>query len=194
MAQSMQKALGYCVAVCLWISAVAPSYCQSGANESSSSIAPVAKVRLTLNRQRCRVGTPIAVRFEIENTGSVPFYIPPVVEDMGSLGGFYVQVTSPPGTKAQRSVVAGDPIPGFHRDIVTDARQKWIVLRPGDFYGATRELNTFVPLSPGRFEIVVRHSAPRLSAGEEQQLRGELKFPVLLDALESAPVYLEVVK
>jgi hypothetical protein len=189
MSRSMRKPQWYCLVTCCWISAVVSSYCQSSTNGSPGSVTPTAEVYITLSPQRCNVGTSITVRFEIRNTGSVPFYIPQVVEDIGSLGGFYAQVTSSPGARASRSVIAGDPVPGWHRDILTEVKERWILLRPGDFYGATRPLNTFVPLSPGKFKIVARHSAPRLSTEEKDRLRAALEFPVLLETVESQPAY-----
>jgi hypothetical protein len=51
----------------------------------------------------------------------------------------------------------------------------------------------FLP-SPGKYRIVVWHHPPILSNAEKVQLRENLKFPVLLDPIESAPAVLDVVK
>jgi hypothetical protein len=182
------------LSICFLILTVAPSYCQSGLEAAKGPVPAMAEVQVAVSPNECRVGTVVNVTFEIKNTGSVPFYIPMVVEDTGSLGGFDVQVTAPDGAKALRTVMAGDPVPGWPRDILSEIKERYIILRPGDFYGATRPLNAFIPLSPGTFKIVARRTPPRLSTEERNKLRTSLKLPVLLDVLESPPTYLKVLK
>ena len=153
---------------------------------------PKAEINLSVTPSKCKVKTPVSVSFQIKNIGSVPFYIPPFIEDVGR-GGFDVTVALPPGGKATKIVRAADYGPGDTSDILQEAA-KWIVLRPGEFYGATRPLASFVKVSSGRIRIVVRRNPPRLSDEDKARLGDGLKFPVLLDMIESAPVVLDVVK
>src|SRR5437588_7826266 len=135
---------------------------------------PKAEINVSVTPSKCKVGTLISVSFQIKNIGSVPFYIPPFIEDIGR-GGFDVTVALPPDGKAIKIGRATDYGPGDTSDILQEAA-KWIVLRPGDFYGATRPLASFVKVSSGRFRIVVRRNPPRLSDEDKARLRESLKF------------------
>ena len=154
---------------------------------------PRAEVTVSLTPTKCKLGTPVSVRFQISNTGSVPFYIPPIVDNFGR-GGFDVQVTPPLGSNGVTRIVrAADPGPGSGFDAVQEAA-RWIILRPGDFYGATRPLSNILLPSAGRFTVTVRHRTPRLNDEDKARLRETLKFPVFVDPIESAPAVLDIVK
>jgi hypothetical protein len=64
---------------------------------------------------------------------------------------------------------------------------------PGDFYGGTWSLHT-APVSPGTYKVVGRRCPPRLSDELRGQLASALKFPVLLEDVDSQPVFLKVEK
>jgi hypothetical protein len=55
-------------------------------------------------------------------------------------------------------------------------------------------VNEILLPSPGKYRIVVWHHPPILSDAEKVQLRENLKFPVLLDTIESKSAVLEIVK
>jgi hypothetical protein len=154
---------------------------------------PKAEIDVSTVPTKCKVGQPVYVHFQITNTGSIPFYIPPIIDDFGLLGGFGFQVLPPPGQKFLGSARAADWGPGPQRDILQVAAN-WIILRHGDFYGATRPVNEILLPSPGKYRIVVWHHPPILSDAEKVQLRENLKFPVLLDTIESKSAVLEIVK
>ena len=80
-----------------------------------------------------------------------------------------------------------------HQSFLKEARESWILLQPGEFYGATVPLST-VQLSPGTWKVVGRRSPPRVTDELREQLRMALKFPVLLETVDSKPVFLKVAK
>jgi hypothetical protein len=148
-----------------------------------------AKIQFSTKAKVSRVGDLIYAAFQIENVGTQPFYITPTVNDLDDgNGGFDAVLTGPPGAQ-MISVGAGAPSspPGYHRDIVTVVREHWVLLFPGDFYGGTGPLRT-IPKSSGTYKIVAKRTPPRMTEEEKERLRMELKFPVLMDTLESPPV------
>src|SRR5882672_8617743 len=111
------------------------------------------------------------------------------IEDSGvGRGGFEVLESVPPGARAIHTVRAGDPGPGgWQRDYLKEAREGWIVLHPGEFYGGRVPLRSFLPLSTGRYKLVAKWHPPSLTEKDKEQLRSGLKFPPILDAIESPP-------
>jgi hypothetical protein len=128
--------------------------------------------------------------FRITNCGSFPFYIPPTVQNVEWHGGFegFVEATNVLGSNA-----AADYGPDYHPDVLKEIQESWILLMPGEFYGGTTWLHT-APVSPGRYKVVGRRCPPRLSDELRGQLASALKFPVLLEDVDSQPVFLKVVK
>jgi hypothetical protein len=90
-------------------------------------------------------------------------------------------------------VAAGDYGPDYHPDILKEVEDSWILLQPGQFYGGTVPLNT-IPGSPGTWTIIARRNPPRVTGELQEKMHKSLKFPVLLDKVDSKPIYLEVVE
>ena len=102
-------------------------------------------------------------------------------------------VTGPFDAKVVGRGEAADYGPDYHPDVLKEIQESWILLMPGEFYGGTMRLHT-APLSPGTYKVVGRRSPPRLTDDLREQLPAALKFPVLLEPVDSEPVYLKVVK
>jgi hypothetical protein len=135
-----------------------------------------------------------AATFRITNCGSFPFYIPKTIANVEWHGGFEDVVSGPFGTAgALHTVEAADYGPDYHPDVLKEIKESWILLMPGDFYGGTIRLHT-APLSPGTYKVIGRRCPPRLTDELRSQLASALKFPVLLENVDSQPVYLKVVK
>ena len=154
---------------------------------------PKAVVDVSLSKSKIHTGEWALVTFRITNCGSFPFYIPKAIQDVEWHGGFQDIVTGPPNAKGQHSVAAGDYGPDYHPDVLKEVKESWILLMPGAFYGGTVRLNT-APESPGTWKVVARRNPPRVTDKLREQLQTELKFPVLLQPVDSNPVYLKVVK
>jgi hypothetical protein len=135
-----------------------------------------------------------AATFRITNCGSFPFYIAKTIANVEWHGGFEDIVSGPFGTAgALHTGGAGDYGPDYHPDVLREIKESWILLMPGDFYGGTMRLHT-APLSPGTYKVIGRRCPPRLTYELRSQLASALKFPVLLENVDSQPVYLKVVK
>jgi len=172
--------------VVLWDPHVLLGQCSLPIDEKA---APQAVVDVSLDRETVRPGEAPLVTFRITNRGFVPFYIPKTIETFDFRGGFQAIVTGPPHAKMRQSGGAADH---FHYvDVAKEIGESWILLWPCDFYGGTRRLSA-VPMSPGSYAIVGRRNPPRLGDNLKEKLRTTLKFPVLLDAIESQPIRLEV--
>jgi hypothetical protein len=148
-------------------------------------------IDVSLNKTEVRVGETALITFRITNRGSGPFYIPKTIEESDNYGGFQAVVTGPPGGKWSSRVQVGER--WRYVDVVKEVEESWILLWPGDFYGGTRPLAT-VPMSPGTYTVVGRRNPPRVTDELREQLHTALKFPVLLDSVDSKPIYLKVVK
>jgi len=164
--------------------------------------APKAVVEISLpkstihacNRTKPRQCEWARATFRITNCGSSPFYIPETVRNVEWHGGFEDIVTGPFGAEpGLHRGEAADYGPGYDPDVLKEIQESWLLLMPGDFYGGTVNLHT-APLSPGTYKVVGRRSPPRLTDELRGQLASALKFPVLLENVDSRPVYLKVVK
>ncbi len=131
--------------------------------------------------------------FRITNCGSFPFYIPKTVRNVEWHGGFEDIVVGPFDAKGLHSNEAADYGPDYHPDVLKEIQESWLLLMPGEFYGGTVNLHT-APISPGTYKVVGRRCPPRLTDELRGQLASGLKFPVLLESVDSQPVYLKVVK
>jgi hypothetical protein len=132
--------------------------------------------------------------FRITNCGSFPFYIPKTIQNVEWHGGFEDIVSGPSGMAgALHTGGAADYGPDYHPDVLKEIKESWILLMPGDFYGGTMRLHT-APVSTGTYKVVGRRCPPRLTDELRGQLASALKFPVLLENVDSEPVYLQVVK
>jgi hypothetical protein len=154
---------------------------------------PKAVVDVSLSKKKIHTGEWAVVTFPITNCGSFPFYIPKTIQNVEWHGGFEDIVTGPPNAKGQHSVAAADYGPDYHPDVLKEVKDSWILLMPGEFYGGTVRLNT-APETPGTWKVVARRSPPRVTDELREQLRRELKFPVLFEPIDSNPAYLKVVK
>src|SRR5450755_1320057 len=141
--------------------------------------------------RECEWGT---ATFRIANCGSFPFYIPKTIRNVEWHGGFEDIVSGPSDAKgALRSNEAADYGPDYHPDVLKEIQESWILLMPGDFFGGTMPLHT-APVAPGTYKVVGRRCPPRIADEIRGQLTSALKFPVLLENVESQPVYLKVVR
>jgi len=150
-----------------------------------------AEVAISLDKESVHVGDTPLITFRITNRGSVPFYIPKTIEAFDFRGGFEALVTGPPKAKYESRGGVVDPMRSI--DVAKEVSESWILLWPCDFYGGTRRLAT-VPMSAGVFEIVGRRIPPALGTDSREKLRTTLKFPALLDAVESQPIRLRVIE
>ena len=112
---------------------------------------------------------------------------------LDTYGGFAAIISGPVDAKLLERKGAVDFPPGERRNIVKEVEQTWLLLFPGDFYGGVRPLHTTI-LSSGTYRIVARRNPPRLTAEEKERVRTELRFPVLLEPVDSKPVFLVVTK
>ena len=187
---------GFCFPIVMFLLASVSSFsaqtmpCSSTVQKQAP---PKAVVEISLNKARIHIGERPLVTFRITNCGSFPFYIPKTIEDVEWHGGFQDILNWPANAEAVHTGRAADFGPDYHPEIVKEVEESWILLKPGDFYGGTVRLNT-VPKSPGTWTIVGRRNPPRIPDEVRERLRTNLKFPVLLDAVESKPIYLRVVK
>jgi hypothetical protein len=165
---------------------------QSSPTHVSGQASVKAQIDASVTPRKCKLGEPASIHFQIANVGSVPFYVPSIIDGYGR-GGFDIEVFPPPGHPMIKTSRALDPGPGTKFNIIEESA-RWIVLRPGDFYGATRRLNKVLLPSPGRFTVVVQYDPPGLNDEEKSQLQDTLKFPVLIETIKSAPVDLDVVR
>ena len=133
-----------------------------------------------------------AATFRITNCGSFPFYIPQAIGNVEWHGGFE-DIVSGSLEGALHTTEAADYGADYHPDVLKEIKESWILLMPGDFYGGTLDLHT-APAAPGTYKVVGRRCPPRLSDEERGRLATALKFPVLLENVDSQPVYFKVVK
>jgi hypothetical protein len=152
-----------------------------------------AEVQIFMSAGKISLGEKIKVTFQIKNTGSTPFYIPQRVDDLDTYGGFAAIVCGPTDAKLLERKGAVDFPPGERRNVVKEVEESWLLLFPGDFYGGVRPLHITI-LSPGTYRIVGRRNPPRLTEEERERVRTELKFPVLLEPVDSKHVVLVVTK
>ena len=124
--------------------------------------------------------------------GSTPFFLFDRSDQWH--GGFADTVSGPFDARgALHSNEAADYGPDYHPDVLKEIQEPWILLMPGEFYGGTVDLHT-APVSPGTYKVVGRRCPPRLTDALQGQLGTALNFPVLLENVDSQPVYLKVVK
>jgi hypothetical protein len=176
------------------LGAIGPLHGQSVTNSEKNG-PPKARIQFSTKTKESRVGDLIYGTFQIENVGAQPFYITSTIRDLDDGNGGFDAVLIGPRNAQMISVDGGGPSfpPGYHRDIVRDVREHWLLLFPGTFYGGTGALRT-IPMSPGAYKIFAKRNPPRMTEEEKERLRTELKYPVLVDNLESPVVSLVVVK
>ena len=163
---------------------------------------PKAAVELSLTKKTLHVCDKTRVRecewatatFRITNCGSFPFYIPKTLRNIEWHGGFEDIVSGPfDANGALRANEAADYGPDYRPDVLKEIQESWILLMPGDFYGGTVRLH-IAPVVPGTYKVVGRRCPPRLTDELRGKLDSALKFPVLLENVDSQPAYLRVVK
>jgi hypothetical protein len=169
-----------------------PSYAQESPSQSDRSIVtPKAEVRVCPIKKVVRPREDVVLRFEIVNTGNVPFYIPPVVDISTPEGGFKAVVIAPSEARVEYSQGAADFKGDGPRDVVGQVRDHWLLLLPGEFYGGTVSAGIVLSNS-GTYKIVGRRDPPRFTEREKELLHRVLKFQVLEVPVESAPIELMV--
>jgi hypothetical protein len=157
--------------------------------DASEGTAPQAEV-LVSGAKRSRVGERPTLTIQIKNVGKRPFYITRAIEAFDYHGGFQVVVTPPAGARMVHGVAAGDY---FGRVDILKEAQDFILLVPNAMYGGTiTSLDQL--LSPGTYRISVRRVPLLISDGMKEKLRTGLKFPVLLNTVEGAPISWKVSK
>jgi hypothetical protein len=149
---------------------------------------------LTASTSSVKVGQPIRVSYRIENRGTVPVYIPEMIGLVSDSRG-YVQilVTAPKGADAIVSSRALDYSPDYwrDRDIVAEAKCKWVLLMPKHSYGRT-DIVPFQPRTAGKYILVAIHHPAHLSDAERQLLTKSLDFPFVTKVTRSQPVIILV--
>ena len=179
-----------------------PNYSPAQQPDPGKRLRPKAAVEISLTKKtihECDKTKPReceweTATFRITNCGSFPFYIPKTIRNVEWHGGFEDIVSGPFDAKgALRSNEAADYGPDYQPDVLKEIQESWILLMPGDFYGGTMRLHT-APVSPGTYKVVGRRCPPHLTGELRGQLASALKFPVLLENVDSQPVYLKVVK
>lgn len=171
------------------------------ASEVWEEAPPKAVVEISLAKTRIRACEKTGTRecewgaatFRITNCGSFPFYIPKTISDVDWHGGFEDIVSGPSAAGALHRSEAADYAPDYRPDVLKEIQESWLLLMPGDFYGGTVRLHT-APLSPGTYKVIGRRNPPILADELRGKLAAALKFPVLLEPINSEPVYLKVLK
>ncbi len=182
----MQQAVALALLILATLSATEVS---GQSPDASEGTAPQAEV-LVSGAKRSRVGERPTLTIQIKNVGKRPFYITRAIECFDYHGGFQVVVTPPAGARMNHSVAAGNY---FGRVDIMKEAQDFILLVPGALYGGTIT-SLDQPLSPGIYRITVRRIPLLISDGTKEKLRTGLKFPVLLNTVESAPISWKVSK
>jgi|SRR5579863_3336124 len=152
-----------------------------------------AEVRiLSFSPKVARVGDRITVTAQIRNVGKVPFYISKAMQQMDSYrGGFMLVVTPPPGARGIGESGWADLAPGYRPDALPEAKEHYLLLSPGDFYGGKLAL-PIIPMSPGKYKIELMRIPPGLSDETQKQIQEALKSPVLSETAVAQPVYMQV--
>jgi len=197
----MRSALSLLLPFALWTFATAQSEpCVPNGpwkNASPKAVVEISLPKTTIHacdKAKPRECQRARATFRITNCGSSPFYIPKTIRNVEWHGGFEdIFVNGPFDAEALHSVEAADYGPDYHPDVLKEIQESWLLLLPGDFYGGTLNLHT-APVSPGTYKVVGRRCPPRLTDELRSQLASTLKFPVLLENIDSQPVYLKVVK
>jgi hypothetical protein len=159
------------------------------AQEAPESTKPRAEVLISAPRRRSHVGDPLTFALEIKNVGRAPFYVTKAIQAFNYLGGFEVTVRPPPDARVTGGAAAGD----FAGKVDIMAAENFILLVPGATYGGTVNAIS-VPQSPGIYRVVGRRVPILVSDNEKRKLRGSLKFPLLVETVESIPISIVVSK
>jgi hypothetical protein len=97
-------------------------------------------------------------------------------------------VTPPPGARVDGGATGADF--SGQVDIVKETDQ-FVLLVPGATYGGTITALT-IPKSPGTYQIVGRRVPPLVLDKTRQKLGSGLKFPLLMEAVQSSAMSIEV--
>jgi hypothetical protein len=146
---------------------------------------------LALSPKVARVGDRVTVTVRIKNVGKVPFYISNPMQMDSYRGGFLLVVTPPPGASVIGESGWADPVPGSRPDALTEAKELYLQLSPGAFYGGELTLPV-IPMSPGKYKIELMRVPPGLSDETRGQIQDVLKGPVLSETVVAQPMYLQV--
>ena len=165
------------------------SYAQSEGDSDTHKTALKAQVIISAPQQS-RVGEVIKVIAQVKNVGSIPFYVTRAIQMFDYHGGFELVVTPPPGAKVQGGAAAGDY---FGKADITKETQDLVLLVPGAIYGGTISMIA-VPNSPGTYKLQAKRVPPLIPDTVKEELRSTLKFPMLLDTVESNSISIIVTK
>jgi hypothetical protein len=150
-------------------------------------------VSLTTSKHTYVLGEKIHVKYEIENVGETPFYIPKGIEPIGNARGCVIlDVRTQPGRDGIVETHNIDQTTEYweNRNIREEIRDNWLLLRPGHFYGMTTTLK-FTPLKSGRYWIVAKHASGQVSE-KEKALIANQDYPLLLGTHASKEIEIEV--
>lgn len=154
---------------------------------------PQMSLTLTAGKHNYRLGQPIRVRYQIENIGETPFFIPKGIENVSDARGCVILDvgTQHSGTGVmEKHYVDYSSDYWEKRDINQEIHANWVLLKPGQFYGMSTILN-FRPLKAGRYWIVATHVSGNVSEKERLQLTDQ-NYPLVFGTHISKPVEIVV--
>jgi hypothetical protein len=145
-----------------------------------------------------RSGERIAFEYRIENTGKIPFYLNPSLEQVSGMdAGVRVMLFDEQGRRVGGQIV-GDTFPPDYKnmtDIVEYVQGKWFLLRPNMFYGASSYYPTVNKLTPGKYRLTATYFSNILyfaQASQRQELSKRLRYPLMVDTVDSNEIWIRV--
>jgi hypothetical protein len=151
------------------------------------------KVSVSSAKTTYKVTESIRVKYEIENVGEIPFYIPQFIDSISDPRGCVIlEVSAPHGGEGIIESDYADLNSDYwnNRNIKDEVRRNWLLLKPGQLYGMTTTLK-FKPLKPGHYRIVAKHMSGYVSE-KEKSLLVDQDYPLLLGTHASQPLEIEV--
>jgi len=164
-------------------------------SQATSTKAPELTVSVMPLKRVYSLGEKIRVRYEIENVGETPFYVPKGIDTISDAHGCMIlNVGTRYGGEGIVERHYADYATSYweNRDINEEIRTNWLLLKPGQFYGMTVTLK-FTPLKAGHYWIVAEHASGHVS-DREKLLLADLKFPILLGTHSSKAARIEVIE
>ena len=155
---------------------------------------PEVKITISAEKATYSVGEPIRVRYQVENVGTEPFYIPQGIDSIGNATGCVILEVHAEGKGAgvlEKSTLDHNSEYWENRDIRAEIRTKWLLLAPGHFYGTSAEA-PFTTSQPGTYVITAEHLSGYLSE-REKLLVANMDHPLLTGSHTSQPIRVKVV-
>lgn len=159
----------------------------------------IANLELQSLKAEYRAGEKIQVEYKIQNVGGAPFYMNPNVAQVGGMdAGVRLALFDEAGNPVSGQIVGDVPVPDYSKvpDLCAYIRERWLLLRPGMFYGLNTYYPTIVTLRPGRYRLLATYfnNLPSLVTPAQRESMDSLPYPVLVKELQSRDVWFTVVK